>query len=104
MCFVPTAYPLLDLVEGWLLQLVNLIEPCAVYLETTEAVEVFVLVKAFRHEDKLTAVVECHHIGVSVPTLDVGIEPIGCSPVKLGKVVRLRSGKLLRMITHRDPP
>jgi hypothetical protein len=53
MRLVPTADPFLHLVERNLLQLVHLIEPCAVDLQASEAVEVLIIVKAFRHKDKL---------------------------------------------------
>ena len=76
MRLVPTADTLLHLVERELLQLVNLIKPCAVDLQSSESVEVLIIIKAFCHEDELTAVVERNNIGVSVPTPYVSIEPI----------------------------
>ena len=76
MCFVPRSDALLHLVERKLLQLVDFIEPCAVDLQSTKSVEVLVIIKAFSHEDKLTAIVKGYHIGVSVPTPYVSIQPI----------------------------
>ena len=76
MRFVPTADALLHLIERRLLQLVHLIKPCAVHFKPSKAVEVFILIEALSHKDKLTAVVECYNISISVPTSNVCIKPI----------------------------
>ena len=76
MRFVPTANTLLNLVECCLLQLVHLIKSRAVYFQSPKAVEILIIIEALSHKDKLAAIVECYHVGISIPTSDVSIKTI----------------------------